>query len=121
MDGLKRAIPAVFAVIFVAMAIGTGYARGAPPVAGQVVLCLAHGTAIVLVDETGQPVRIPVECPDCSLVQTGHVPDGTAPFGNAWSKRLDRFSEPYAGTFASKSAFDRPFVRGPPSQHRFTA
>ena len=46
-------------------------ARGAAPVAGQMVLCIGTGSVTVNIDADGQPVGAPHICPDAALTLLG--------------------------------------------------
>lgn len=46
-------------------------ARGAAPVAGQMVLCIGTGSVTVNIDADGQPVGTPHICPDAALTLLG--------------------------------------------------
>lgn len=46
-------------------------ARGAAPVAGQMVLCIGTGSVTVNIDVDGQPVGTPHICPDAALTLLG--------------------------------------------------
>ncbi|MEO1239460.1 MAG: hypothetical protein AAFW64_07345 [Pseudomonadota bacterium] len=52
-----------------------GWAQGVMArVAGQVVICKAHGPDVVALDWLGQPVELVPTCPECALA-AGPMPD----------------------------------------------
>ncbi|UOA26140.1 hypothetical protein [Pseudosulfitobacter sp. DSM 107133] len=68
-----RQITLVLAMLtLVVTAQAFALARGAAPVAGQMVLCIGTGSVTVNIDADGQPVGAPHICPDAALTLLGH-------------------------------------------------
>lgn len=68
---LSYTLIGVLIITALAMSTARGQARDA---AGAIILCTGHGTVLVYLDATGDPIEAPHLCPDCVLQAFGNGP-----------------------------------------------
>lgn len=67
MTSVRSYLAIALALVLLLTAQSMAVARGAPEVAGQMVLCSGSGPVTVYMDTEGQPTAAPHICPECAL------------------------------------------------------